>query len=95
MTRSGSLGQTKSFDRGLDTYWISEEGKLFRAKEPVIRSCEDSTVDMLVVPKDGEWDEPVSHSGEVCFYYSDQEGRWFEYCAYFSNGRLTSLRKKD
>lgn len=86
--------QTKSLDNALETYYISEDGRLLRAKNPVIRQHEDSTLDMLMVPEDGVWDEPVNHSGPVDFYYSTKAGRWVEYRAHFSKGQLTDLSKR-
>lgn len=79
----GKLFQTKSFGNTRARYIITEDGRFTRH---YIHHRGDETVD--------EWHVDLNWHGPVHFYTGDDEG-WYDYYAYFEDGTLQWLKRKE
>ena len=83
--------QTKSFDRCLESFLITKEGRLHSI--PGRKEFFDERPFEEEMPELAREGMDTGYHGDVYFYTSVEDGTWYEYKARFTEGQLVSLKK--
>lgn len=89
--------QTKDLDRGLGLYRITRDGRLEQQCFQLVHregnpDSDDRWARLPALERRNEhWETVDDFHGRIRFYGDDVDGRWHEYVAKFTDGRLVEI----